>query len=547
MTTTVPLNTLVEGAGINARRTPAPIDGLARSIANHGLLIPLLVRPTSNHTSYVVIAGNRRLAALQKLVKDKHAGFAANMPVPVSVREEVDGQALELSLVENVDRADLHPVDVFEVFHELVQSGVTVDDLAARRGMKVKEVRQALSLGRMAPEVREAWRLGKISAETAEAFTITQDHKAQARVLAKLKRNLSAWAVRRELGGDLNIGRMLQIVGRSAYEAAGHQVNPTLFGDNDYDKETVSDIGALNRMLQDKLQAHCETLMKEGWAWAYTKDDAPKDISSWRRIDKPKYAKAEMEKLGCVVGFGYDDKLSVTRGIVKPGEKVSVPKTPAQKKAATKKREERQEETGGISNTLAYRLSKQLTAAARETLTTVGNDDGICLAIAALACTTGALDLRVGNDAETWEARDKNDFVKYFDLARSQGTLSARIDLLMRWLSPAINFTRNDGGSLQELLHPKGKDADRAPRAIVGLLDESDYAKAIRKHFDAEDYFKSVSLALIVDAVTEALGKEHGTSVAKMKKGAAVKFAIANVKGWVPPALRIGSHKDMPR
>lgn len=548
--TTVPLNTLVEGAGINARRTEVGIEGLMRSIANHGLLIPLLVRNTDNGKGSVVIAGNRRLACLQTLAKHKHDGFSPTMPVPVIVREEKDGAALELSLVENIDREDLHPVDQFEVYSELVASGHTVEGIAQRRGMTVKEVRQALALGRLAPEVREAWRLGKISAESAEAFTLTSDHKAQAAALKKIGKNhISAWSVRRQLTGEDRVSQstMLKIVGRAEYEKAGHEINPTLFADRSDDKETVSDIVALKAMVAAKLEAHCETLKKEGWAWAVTSENAPKDISAWRRVDKPKHSKDDMAKMGCLVDIGYDDKLRVTRGIVKPGEKVSVPKTPAQKRKATKERAERIEETGGISNSLAYRLSDQLTMAVRKTLQSgaTGSDDAICLMIAALATTSSAIDLRLGNDHETFDAREKNDFVKYFDLARKH-TASGRADLLMQWFSYAISLHRHDGGTLAGVLHPKKGD-DNAPRAIVGLLDEKVYADAVRSTFDAADYFNSVAMPLIVEAVLEVMGKEHADKVAKLKKGEAVKFAIANLKGWVPPSLRKGSLKDMPK
>src|ERR1035437_2655716 len=124
MTTTtinVPLDNLVSGdkapgGSINSRKTEAPTDGLETSIAIHGLLIPLLVRSGGNGT-YHVVDGNRRLAALRKL----KAGTVLCVEAPV------DGNALELSAVVNVDREGLHPVDRFEVFAALVQAGSTVD------------------------------------------------------------------------------------------------------------------------------------------------------------------------------------------------------------------------------------------------------------------------------------------------------------------------------------------------------------------------------------------------------------------------------------
>src|SRR5262249_23929906 len=147
-----------------------------------------------------------------------------------------EGNALEISMVANVERVDLHPVDRFEVYSTLVEGGVTVQDIANRYGMKLGEVRQCLALARMAPAVREAWREEKIDATAAEAFTLTSDHKSQESALKKVPKRPSAWQVRQLLLGDraytYDIDNMLKFVGRKEYEKSGGEIRATLFGND---------------------------------------------------------------------------------------------------------------------------------------------------------------------------------------------------------------------------------------------------------------------------------------------------------------------------
>lgn len=103
----VPLNAL-RVAATNTRKDKdagqedASLAGLAQSIKEHGLLNPLTVRPLPDGT-YEIVAGQRRYLACKEL------GFAT---VPVIVREQVsDTSAVALSLIENVQRADMHPLD----------------------------------------------------------------------------------------------------------------------------------------------------------------------------------------------------------------------------------------------------------------------------------------------------------------------------------------------------------------------------------------------------------------------------------------------------
>ncbi|MGA3035714.1 MAG: ParB/RepB/Spo0J family partition protein, partial [Terracidiphilus sp.] len=109
----VPLANLNESAN-NPRRTfdPAALNELAESIRTQGLLSPLLVRPKGPHT-YEIVAGARRYRAAQ---------LAGLESVPVRIVELTDAQAIETSIVENLIRADVHPMEEATGFRALLNT-----------------------------------------------------------------------------------------------------------------------------------------------------------------------------------------------------------------------------------------------------------------------------------------------------------------------------------------------------------------------------------------------------------------------------------------
>ena len=115
--TTVPLNKLVS-AKTNARKTGAKdgIEELAASIAAHGLLTSLTVRPSARG-KFAVIAEQRRYLALSMLAARNQ--IPADHPVLCQVCER-DADATEIGLAENVVRLAMHPSDQFEAFRNLI-------------------------------------------------------------------------------------------------------------------------------------------------------------------------------------------------------------------------------------------------------------------------------------------------------------------------------------------------------------------------------------------------------------------------------------------
>jgi ParB family chromosome partitioning protein len=171
----IPLNRLIPSAA-NVRKTGSGIgiEDLAASIKAHGLLQNLQVRPAKGG-KFEVVAGARRLKALQALAKEKAINKAAEIGCNVLDAED-DG---EISLAENVIRLPMHPADQFEAFYALAQSGKGPEDIAARFGASPAIVRQRLKLATVSPRLLDTYRAGDMDLDQLMAFTLYEDHAAQ--------------------------------------------------------------------------------------------------------------------------------------------------------------------------------------------------------------------------------------------------------------------------------------------------------------------------------------------------------------------------------
>ncbi|HEV3259968.1 MAG TPA: ParB/RepB/Spo0J family partition protein [Gemmataceae bacterium] len=129
------------------------LSALRDSIQTHGILQPLVVRPLGDH--YQLVAGERRLRAAQA------AGITE---VPVHVVNFNDQQTLEAALVENIQRADLNPIEKAQGFKEYLERfGMKQEELAGRLGLDRTTISNLINLLNLPPEVQEAVRVGQIS------------------------------------------------------------------------------------------------------------------------------------------------------------------------------------------------------------------------------------------------------------------------------------------------------------------------------------------------------------------------------------------------
>ena len=134
----------------NVRKTPADASAfteLKASIAAHGLLENLIARAMGPGTDcvarYAVIAGGRRLAAMQALAAE--GALDEDHPVPCRMIEDIVA-AEEVSLAENTVRAAMHPADQVEAFRRLADAGSMARAIAARFGVSERTVEKRLRL-----------------------------------------------------------------------------------------------------------------------------------------------------------------------------------------------------------------------------------------------------------------------------------------------------------------------------------------------------------------------------------------------------------------
>jgi ParB family transcriptional regulator, chromosome partitioning protein len=175
----LPLGALKPGR-FNPRRnfSDAQLEELAASIRERGLVQPLVVRPSASdiHT-YEIVAGERRWRAAQ----------LANLhQVPVVVRELTDQEAVEIAIIENVQREDLNAIEEGEGYRLLMDGhGYTQEDLAKVIGKSRSHLANTLRLLKLSDSVQELLRSGQLSAGHARALIGRDDAEALAARIVK--------------------------------------------------------------------------------------------------------------------------------------------------------------------------------------------------------------------------------------------------------------------------------------------------------------------------------------------------------------------------
>lgn len=157
---------------------PTALKELSDSIKLHGVIQPIIVNKTGDR--YIIVAGERRFRA------SKLAGLKA---VPAIVKNYTEQQVKEVSLLENIQREDLNPVEVANAMRELLEIyGWTQDVLADRLGKSRPAIANTLRLLTLQPEVLALIESGKLSAGHARSLVVVSDPETQVK-LAKLAVN----------------------------------------------------------------------------------------------------------------------------------------------------------------------------------------------------------------------------------------------------------------------------------------------------------------------------------------------------------------------
>ncbi|MEJ5358565.1 MAG: ParB/RepB/Spo0J family partition protein [Desulfobacterales bacterium] len=147
----------------------AELEELAASIRRQGILQPLVVRRSPG--GFELIAGERRLRAARR------AGLSR---VPVVLREVSDDRLLEISLVENIQRAELNPLEEAEAYHQLIHRlQLTQEEVAARVGKSRSTVANFLRLRQLPPPIRQSIEAGELSMGHARALLSSEEPAQQ--------------------------------------------------------------------------------------------------------------------------------------------------------------------------------------------------------------------------------------------------------------------------------------------------------------------------------------------------------------------------------
>jgi ParB family chromosome partitioning protein len=159
----------------NPRRDfdPDQLEELTSSIREKGVMQPLLVRPTTDPNQFEIIAGERRWRASQR---------AGLNDVPVIIRDVDDKEALELAIIENVQRVDLNPLEEAMGYGQLIeQFDYTQNDLAQVIGKSRSHVANTLRLLKLPDDVRGMLARGELTAGHARTLITAEDPAALAK------------------------------------------------------------------------------------------------------------------------------------------------------------------------------------------------------------------------------------------------------------------------------------------------------------------------------------------------------------------------------
>lgn len=141
------------------------LDELSESIKANGILQPIIIEDAKNGNFYI-IAGERRTRA---------AKMAGLTKVPVQLRKFDEQQKLEMALIENIQRADLNPIEEATAYYNLIQMGdLNQDEVAKRVGKARATVANSIRLLRLPEDIKKALANGQISAGHAKALLMVK-------------------------------------------------------------------------------------------------------------------------------------------------------------------------------------------------------------------------------------------------------------------------------------------------------------------------------------------------------------------------------------
>lgn len=157
----------------------AALDDLKNSIAEKGIIQPITVRKTDD--GYELIAGERRLRAITALNYDSVPAYVMDV--------ESDEDMLELSLIENIQREDLNPIDIARAYHKLLtECNLTQESVAKRVGKDRSTVANFLRLLKLPQRIQQSLRMGDLDMGHARALITIENETLQNSIWERIVR-----------------------------------------------------------------------------------------------------------------------------------------------------------------------------------------------------------------------------------------------------------------------------------------------------------------------------------------------------------------------
>ena len=180
---TIPIN-LLNPSTSQPRKTfnQESLKELAESISRHGIIQPIIIRKNPHKTGYEIIAGERRWRA---------SILAKLKSVPVIIKEISDNQCLELSIIENIQRQDLTPIEEAEAYSKLIDTfSYTHEDLASILGKSRSHITNMIRILSLPPSVKSMVNDKSISFGHARALINVENAEAIAQKIISSNLNV---------------------------------------------------------------------------------------------------------------------------------------------------------------------------------------------------------------------------------------------------------------------------------------------------------------------------------------------------------------------
>lgn len=315
---------------LNPRRTPAGPEAdaeLEDSIVAKGLLQPMLARPARapvGEARFEIICGNRRHAAVLSAIAKQR--LPADWILYVSVRDVSDEDLIVLAGIENLERADMAPLDeaaLFESLRPFIKARNPKADvgqeIAARLHISRRKVYSRLALLRLAPEAQAALRGGQLQLQEAAALTLGEPRK-QREVLKEILRapeptdpEDNEQAIRREWRPDVDEIRRAMTAKKIPARFAGFDLalyTGERLVDPDTDEVWLTDLKQFDKLQRQAMAKRVEELKKK-WPWVHVLENHGREAWKYRGP-----ARQGDKHAGAIVYLERQGSITVTEGVL---------------------------------------------------------------------------------------------------------------------------------------------------------------------------------------------------------------------------------------